>query len=210
MIQYASECDQHTSSPVAKGAKFTPYSGSRTTCPSSSQFLSQPENRLEPSPSTSSKVVASSPETSGLIIHDAIAIQIRGHPANVSTLTSHGMDFVGDIGGRMETLELAEHPWFVGAQFHIEYLNRVLEPRRPYLWFLAASGRASRRLWGIGGVCVKFPVTEIPVYFLVLQVQNYGYKIGTKQAFICLKKICRCVVCSLVVRSCISTSPNLH
>jgi hypothetical protein len=88
----------------------------------------------------------------------------------------------------METLELAEHPWFVGAQFHIEYLNRVLEPSRPHLWFLAASGRASRRLWGIGGVCVKFLVTEIPVYFLVLQVQNYGYKIGTKQAFICLKR----------------------
>ncbi len=115
------------------------YSSSSATCPGSSQFLSQPENRLEPAPPTSSKVVASSPETSGLITHDAIAIQIRGHPANVFTLTSHGMDFVGDIGERMETLELAEHTWFVGAQFHIEYLNRVLEPRWSYLWFLTAS-----------------------------------------------------------------------
>ena len=39
----------------------------------------------------------------------------------------------------MEILELKDHPWFVGVQFHPEYLSRVLEPSRPYLGFVAAA-----------------------------------------------------------------------
>ena len=40
----------------------------------------------------------------------------------------------------MEVVELKEHPWFVGVQFHPEYLSRVLAPSKPYLGFVAASG----------------------------------------------------------------------
>jgi CTP synthase len=39
----------------------------------------------------------------------------------------------------MEIVELREHPWFVGVQFHPEYLSRVLKPSPPYLGFVAAS-----------------------------------------------------------------------
>lgn len=39
----------------------------------------------------------------------------------------------------MEILELQGHPYFVGVQFHPEYLSRVLEPSKPYLGFVAAS-----------------------------------------------------------------------
>jgi CTP synthase len=39
----------------------------------------------------------------------------------------------------MEVVEIKDHPWFVGVQFHPEYLSRVLDPSRPYLGFVAAS-----------------------------------------------------------------------
>lgn len=63
------------------------------------------------------------------------------NPAYVERLTTAGLDFVGkdDKGERMEILELRGHPWFVGVQFHPEYLSRVLEPSKPYLGFVAAS-----------------------------------------------------------------------
>ena len=51
------------------------------------------------------------------------------------------MDFIGkdDKGERMEIVELKNHPFFVGVQFHPEYLSRVLKPSPPYLGFVAAS-----------------------------------------------------------------------
>ena len=63
------------------------------------------------------------------------------NPAYIERLAKCGLSFVGkdDLGERMEILELEDHPWFVGVQFHPEYLSRVLEPSRPYLGFVAAS-----------------------------------------------------------------------
>ncbi len=51
------------------------------------------------------------------------------------------MNFVGrdDSGRRMEILELKDHPFFVGVQFHPEYLSRVLRPSKPFLGLVAAS-----------------------------------------------------------------------
>lgn len=51
------------------------------------------------------------------------------------------MNFIGrdDSGKRMEILELRDHPFFVGVQFHPEYLSRVLRPSKPFLGFVAAS-----------------------------------------------------------------------
>lgn len=63
------------------------------------------------------------------------------NPEMVPLLKEKGLDFVGkdDKGERMEILELPDHPYFVGVQFHPEYLSRVLEPSKPYLGFVAAS-----------------------------------------------------------------------
>lgn len=63
------------------------------------------------------------------------------NPDYVDRLTDKGLSFVGkdDKGVRMEILELKDHPWFVGVQFHPEYLSRVLAPSKPYLGFVAAS-----------------------------------------------------------------------
>ena len=63
------------------------------------------------------------------------------NPDYIKTLTDKGLDFIGrdDKGERMEIVELKDHPFFVGVQFHPEYLSRVLKPSPPYLGFVAAS-----------------------------------------------------------------------
>ena len=52
------------------------------------------------------------------------------NPEMVDRLEKAGLTFVGkDVKGeRMEIIELKDHPWFVGVQFHPEYLSRVLSP----------------------------------------------------------------------------------
>ena len=63
------------------------------------------------------------------------------NPDYVGQLTANGLHFIGkdEKGERMEIIELPDHPWFVGVQFHPEYLSRVLQPSKPYLGFIAAS-----------------------------------------------------------------------
>lgn len=63
------------------------------------------------------------------------------NPSYIDTVEKAGLSFIGkdDKGERMEVVEIKDHPWFVGVQFHPEYLSRVLDPSRPYLGFVAAS-----------------------------------------------------------------------
>ncbi|KAL8825183.1 MAG: hypothetical protein Q9170_007894 [Blastenia crenularia] len=63
------------------------------------------------------------------------------NPEYVLLMASHGLDFIGkdESGERMEIMELKDHPWFVGVQYHPEYLSRVLRPSMPYLGFVAAA-----------------------------------------------------------------------
>ncbi|KAK4503080.1 hypothetical protein PRZ48_006507 [Zasmidium cellare] len=63
------------------------------------------------------------------------------NPSYIDQLEEKGMRFIGkdSTGVRMEVIELKDHPWFVGVQFHPEYLSRVLHPSKPYLGFIAAS-----------------------------------------------------------------------
>lgn len=63
------------------------------------------------------------------------------NPDYIERLSDAGLTFIGkdDKGERMEIVELKSHPFFVGVQFHPEYLSRVLKPSPPYLGFVAAS-----------------------------------------------------------------------
>lgn len=65
------------------------------------------------------------------------------NPAYIEQLEKEGLTFIGkdETNVRQEIIELKDHPWFVGVQFHPEYLSRVLEPSKPYLGFIAASAR---------------------------------------------------------------------
>jgi CTP synthase len=63
------------------------------------------------------------------------------NPDMVEQLEKGGLSFVGkdESGERMEIVELKDHKWFVGVQFHPEYLSRVLAPSKTFLGFFAAA-----------------------------------------------------------------------
>ncbi|MCJ1337319.1 CTP synthase ura7 [Bachmanniomyces sp. S44760] len=114
--------------------------GNRTNSTTSTLPHDPPTVQQSPTtPSPSNPRVLYSPE--GPIILERHRHRYEVNPAYVSRLASAGLTFIGkdDSGERMEILELKDHPWFVGVQFHPEYLSRVLEPSRPYLGFVAAA-----------------------------------------------------------------------
>jgi len=64
------------------------------------------------------------------------------NPAMVAELQKHGLRFVGkdvETGQRMEIVELKDHPYYVGTQYHPEYLTRPLRPSPPFLGFVKAA-----------------------------------------------------------------------
>lgn len=63
------------------------------------------------------------------------------NPEYIDRLQAAGLHFIGkdDKGERMEIIELKDHPWYVGVQFHPEYLSRVLAPSKPFLGFVASA-----------------------------------------------------------------------
>ncbi|GAA5800085.1 CTP synthase [Helicostylum pulchrum] len=52
------------------------------------------------------------------------------NPVHVDTFEKNGLQFIGrdDTGERMEIVELDDHPFFVGCQYHPEYITRPLRP----------------------------------------------------------------------------------
>ncbi|KAG1146652.1 hypothetical protein G6F37_004535 [Rhizopus arrhizus] len=52
------------------------------------------------------------------------------NPEYVNSFEKNGLKFIGrdESGQRMEIVELEDHPFFVGAQYHPEYLTRPLRP----------------------------------------------------------------------------------
>ncbi|KAJ5108692.1 CTP synthase [Penicillium angulare] len=63
------------------------------------------------------------------------------NPEMIGQIEKAGLSFIGkDVKGeRMEIVEIKDHPWFVGVQFHPEYLSRVLSPSKAFLGFFAAA-----------------------------------------------------------------------
>jgi len=63
------------------------------------------------------------------------------NPAMTHHFEEKGLRFTGqDIDGeRMEIVELDDHPFYMGVQFHPEFLSRPLKPSPPYLGFIMAS-----------------------------------------------------------------------
>lgn len=66
------------------------------------------------------------------------------NPEHVSKFESNGLKFIGrdETGERMEIVELDNHPFYVGCQYHPEYLTRPLKPAPLFRGLiLAAIGR---------------------------------------------------------------------
>lgn len=63
------------------------------------------------------------------------------NPKYVTDLEKNGMIFTGqsEDGNRMEIMELDSHPYYVGVQYHPEYLSRPTRPSAPYVGFVLAA-----------------------------------------------------------------------
>ncbi|KAJ2690767.1 CTP synthase ura7, partial [Coemansia spiralis] len=85
-------------------------------------------------------------------VHERHRHRYEVNPELVPELEAAGLHFVGrdsETGERMEILEMANHPYFVAAQYHPEYLTRPLNPSPPFLGLLlAASGQLDAYLAG--------------------------------------------------------------
>ncbi|MEO1369941.1 MAG: gamma-glutamyl-gamma-aminobutyrate hydrolase family protein, partial [Acidobacteriota bacterium] len=59
----------------------------------------------------------------------------------LSTLREHGLRVAGlsPDGKFVEMVELTDHPWFIGCQFHPEYKSRPIEPHPLFVSFIQAA-----------------------------------------------------------------------
>lgn len=63
------------------------------------------------------------------------------NPKLIDQIEAHGLKFIGkdESEKRMEIVEIKDHKFFVGTQYHPEYCSKVLDPSRPFLGLIAAS-----------------------------------------------------------------------
>lgn len=63
------------------------------------------------------------------------------NPKLIDQIEAHGLKFIGkdESEKRMEIIEIKDHKFFVGTQYHPEYCSKVLDPSRPFLGLIAAS-----------------------------------------------------------------------
>jgi hypothetical protein len=68
------------------------------------------------------------------------------NPDFTKDLEKSGMLFPGqsEDGNRMEVLELQSHPYYVGVQYHPEYLSRPLKPSAPFVGLVLAASNKLR------------------------------------------------------------------
>ncbi|MBI2343651.1 MAG: CTP synthase [Deltaproteobacteria bacterium] len=68
----------------------------------------------------------------------------------IKTLEEHGLVMAGLFtkGNLVEIVELADHPWFVGCQFHPEFTSRPMTPHPLFTHFIGAGlAYAKRKTW---------------------------------------------------------------
>jgi CTP synthase len=62
------------------------------------------------------------------------------NPTYLDRFQSHGLNVTGRaVDGRVESFELADHPFFIGVQFHPEFLSRPEAPHPLYLALVRAA-----------------------------------------------------------------------
>lgn len=74
-------------------------------------------------------------------VHERHRHRFEINPKFIDAINEKGLEFVGkdESGQRMEIFQLRDHPFFVGTQYHPEYLSKVLEPSKPFLGLVSAA-----------------------------------------------------------------------
>ena len=126
------------------GSLIPPANGTTSSDTSNSDVTLSLTDAISNDVSTANGTAVQEPppsESCPLVINERHRHRWEVNPAYIETLESAGLNFIGrdDSGKRMEIFELKDHPFFVGVQFHPEYLSRVLRPSKPFLGLVAAS-----------------------------------------------------------------------
>jgi CTP synthase len=73
------------------------------------------------------------------IIYERHRHRYEANPAYRKQLEDAGMIVTGESNGLIETVEIKDHPWFLGVQFHPEFTSRLQTPNPSILAFVKAS-----------------------------------------------------------------------
>jgi len=60
----------------------------------------------------------------------------EANPAYREALEANGMEITGESDGLIEAVEVKDHPWFLGVQFHPEFTSRLQSPNPSILAFV--------------------------------------------------------------------------
>ena len=63
----------------------------------------------------------------------------EANPVYREALEANGMDITGESHGLIEAVEVVDHPWFLGVQFHPEFTSRLQNVNPSILAFVEAS-----------------------------------------------------------------------
>lgn len=72
-------------------------------------------------------------------IHERHRHRYEANPTYREELEKAGMIVTGESNGLIETVEIKDHPWFLGVQFHPEFTSRLQTPNPSILAFVKAS-----------------------------------------------------------------------
>jgi CTP synthase len=73
------------------------------------------------------------------IIYERHRHRYEANPEYRERLEANGMDITGESNGLIEAVEVVDHPWFLGVQFHPEFTSRLQNPNPSIMGFVQAS-----------------------------------------------------------------------
>ena len=77
------------------------------------------------------------------VIHERHRHRYEANPAYREQLEKAGMIVTGESNGLIEAVEIKDHPWFLGVQFHPEFTSRLTTPNPSILSFVKAASSAA-------------------------------------------------------------------
>jgi len=75
------------------------------------------------------------------IIYERHRHRYEANPSYREALEDAGMLISGESNGLIEAVEIKEHPWFLGVQFHPEFTSRLQRPNPAIFAFIEASSK---------------------------------------------------------------------
>ena len=73
------------------------------------------------------------------VIYERHRHRYEANPAYREQLEKAGMIITGESNGLIEAVEIKDHPWFLGVQFHPEFTSRLTTPNPSILAFVKAA-----------------------------------------------------------------------